>query len=125
MPQLTEKEQIKCRILVGKGHTPGEITEKLGDARAKRTPPVPPPDVTSVRHYLRGVTHRVGTKETRGRKRTFNVKKMRTLNKARKALLKKAIARLASKPRASRYQINESSNRMNRITHQISESSDQ
>ena len=73
MPQLTEKEQIKCRILVGKGHTPGEITEKLGDARAKRTPPVPPPDVTSVRRYLRGVTHRVGMKETRGRKRTFNV----------------------------------------------------
>ena len=63
---------------------------KLGVTRGKRVPPAPPPDVTSVRRYLRGATHKRGARKTRGRKRVFTPKKMRSLNKIRKQLLKKA-----------------------------------
>ena len=90
MPQLSKSEQDRCLVLQGKGHTPEEIRVKLGVTRGKRVPPAPPPDVTSVRRYLRGATHKRGAKETRGRKRAFTPKKMRSLNKIRKQLLKKA-----------------------------------
>ena len=90
MPQLSKSEQDRCLVLQGKGHAPEEIRVKLGVTRGKLVPPAPPPDVTSVRRYLRGATHKRGAKETRGRKRAFTPKKMRTLNKIRKQLLKKA-----------------------------------
>ena len=90
MPQLSKSEQTRCLVLQGKDGTPGQICKVLGVARGNREPPVPPPDVTSVRRFLRGATHKRGAKETRGRKREFGPTKVRQLEKMRKKLLKKA-----------------------------------
>ena len=65
-----------------------EIHRRLQHARA--TGGGDGPNLSTVRRALRGVTHRRGMVETRGRKRTLSPANIRALNSARKRLIAKA-----------------------------------
>ena len=45
--------------------------------------------LTAVRKFLKGKTHRLGVRETRGRKLIYSAANVRTMNKVRKSLVKK------------------------------------
>jgi hypothetical protein len=88
--QLSVSEREEARRLAGKRLTPLEIYKKLKAARAKSR--VAPPDITSVRRFLKGTTHRQDTKEKRGRPKVFTRRNVLKMEKTRKELIKKADA---------------------------------
>jgi hypothetical protein len=63
-PQLSAAEQTRRLVLYGKGKTPLEICGRLAAARRNRAPPAEPPDVTTVRRFLHGFTHKGATTAT-------------------------------------------------------------
>jgi hypothetical protein len=86
--QITPAEREVARRLAGNKIEPVAIHAKLNTKRAKQH--VPLLDLTSVRRFLRGLTHRVDKQETRGRKRVYSRKNVSKMNRERKALIKKA-----------------------------------
>ena len=87
-PQLSGPELDFVRALAGKGLTAMEVHHKL-KMRRKRSN-LDAPALTTVRRALRGVTHLVGRKETRGRKRKLGPLTIRRIDKVRKELIKQA-----------------------------------
>ena len=65
-----------------KGLQPVEIHAKLAQAREKKE--VEAPDLTVVRKFLKGQTHKRGAVETRGRHRLYTAANVRTMNSKRK-----------------------------------------
>jgi hypothetical protein len=86
--QLSQAEREEARRLAGARTTPLEIWKKLKAARSKRK--VAPPDLTSVRRFLKGKTHRQDIEENRGRTPTFTRRNVLKMDKVRKELITKA-----------------------------------
>ena len=86
--QLTPAERDEARRLAGQRLTPVEILKRISAKRAKRH--VAPPHVTTVRRFLKGITHNAGKAETRGRKAKYSRRAVLKMNKVRKSLIKKA-----------------------------------
>ena len=63
--QLSFVEWEQVRRSAGTRATAVEIWEKLKAARAKRS--LPPPDLTTIRRFLKGKTHRLEARENCGR----------------------------------------------------------
>lgn len=78
MGQLTPAEQQLARQLQAKKRTPPQILLVLAGRRRKAKKVGPRsrknfgPDVTTVRRFLRGKTHKPNAEERRGRPRIFN-----------------------------------------------------
>ena len=86
--QLSQAEREEARRLAGARTTPLEIWKKLKAARSKCK--VAPPDLTSVRRFLKGKTHRQDIEENRGRAPTFTRRNVLKMDKVRKELITKA-----------------------------------
>jgi hypothetical protein len=86
-PHLTTAEQDKLLEWNKKGFTPIQTHAKLEAARERKG--IEPHNLTSVRKFLKGKTHRRARIETRGRGRTYTLANVRAMNKARKDLVKK------------------------------------
>ena len=85
---LTADELDSVQAWRSQGISTLEIHRRLQHARA--TGGGDGPNLSTVRRALRGVTHRRGMVETRGRKRTLSPANIRALNTARKRLIAKA-----------------------------------
>ena len=86
-PHLTPAEQDIMLKAKAMGKTPSEIFDKLeAQRRRKATEMV---NITVVRRFLNGTTHKRGIAETRGRKRTYSRRNVLTMNAARRAMIKK------------------------------------
>ena len=81
-----EREQV--RRAAGARATAAEIWKKLKAARAKRG--LPPPDLTTIRRFLKGNTHRLDAHETRGRGPIYTRQNVLKMEKTRKELIAKA-----------------------------------
>ena len=88
MPQFTDKEMNHMQVLQQKKVAPQDIHSKIVRQRARKGSHGP--DVTSVRRFLKGLTHQRGKPETRGRKRAYSRKHVLKMERVRKVLLKKA-----------------------------------
>jgi hypothetical protein len=86
--QLSQAEREEARRLAGGRTTPLEIWKKLKAARSKCK--VAPPDLTSVRRFLKGKTHRQDIEENRGRTPTFTRRNVLKMDKVRKELIAKS-----------------------------------
>ena len=78
-PHLTKKELDLVRVLGGRDKTPAEIHARIVTSRGQKQ--LEPPEIGAVRRALKGMTFRVGLKETRGRKKTLSKANLRTINK--------------------------------------------
>ena len=87
-PHMTSQELDRCLALRGTGKTPVEVHAALSRTRAARG--AEGPDLTTVRRALRGVAHKRGLVETRGRRLKVTPAKLRALDSARKRLIQKA-----------------------------------
>ena len=87
-PHMTTQELDRCLALRGTGKTPVEVHAALSRTRAARG--AVGPDLTTVRRALRGVAHKRGLVETRGRRLKVTPAKLRALDSARKRLIQKA-----------------------------------
>lgn len=87
MPQLSAAEQDFVRSWAQK-KTPVEVHKLLVQRRRKAGQVAP--DLTNVRRFLKGETHKVGQEETRGAKRTYTRRAVLAMEKARLRLIKKA-----------------------------------
>ena len=86
-PHLSPSEQNVARQLNFQKKTTTDILKAINRSAAHRRQPL---SVDSVRRFLRGKTHRQGGEERRGRKRALGLRAVKALNKARKALAKRA-----------------------------------
>ena len=80
--QLSQVEREQARRLAGNRATPVQIWHQLKAARAKRR--LPPPDVTSIRRFLKGKTHRFDVEEKRGRVSIYTRSNVLKMEKTRK-----------------------------------------
>jgi hypothetical protein len=85
---LTIAEREEARRLLGQRLSPVEIYKKIAAARARQRQD--PPDLTTVRRFLKAKTHRADKPETRGRKAIFKRRSVLKMNAVRKSLVKKA-----------------------------------
>ena len=85
-PHLTAAELDFVQKKDQLGKTPVQIHALLTPRRSRRG--VATPDLTNLRKAIKGMTYRRGIKETRGRKQKFSNKWVKTLNTARKKLLR-------------------------------------
>lgn len=99
MPQLSAAEQKLIMNLNGKGKTPVEIHERLAARRVHlagksvkkgHLKKALGPDLTNVRFFIKGLTHRRGVVETRGAKRKLTRRKLQKVNTVRKKLYAQA-----------------------------------
>jgi hypothetical protein len=84
---MTAKELEFITKLKSKKMGTPQIHKRLAAQRARRGEELP--DITAIRRFLAGTTHKRGAKETRGRKRTYSPANVRTMNKVRKDLYMK------------------------------------
>ena len=100
-PHFTRTEMDMMKTLSAQGRTVAEIQTKLHAQRVRRAKAGSKanrkiktkglgPDLTSVRRFLKGVTHRHSPVETRGRKRKLSAGQLQKVEKVRKQLYKKA-----------------------------------
>ena len=82
-PHLSPVEQDAMLKAKGKNKTPQQIFDIVQETRAKRS--VEMVNITVVRRFLKGQTHKRGSKETRGRPRTYIRKNVITMNSLRSA----------------------------------------
>lgn len=87
-PQLCPAELGRLRVLSGTQHAPAEILEIINRERGKRG--IQPTGIDAIRRALRGTTHAPGKPERRGRKPLLGKRAVRSLNAARKKLIKDA-----------------------------------
>ena len=85
---LSPTERDEARRLAGQRMPVIDIWRKLTAARGGRRQA--PPDLTTIRRFLKAQTHRQDAPETRGRKHTLSRRTVMTLNKTRKTLIAKA-----------------------------------
>jgi hypothetical protein len=74
--------------MAANGSTVREIWEKLQKMRARKEERVP--TLNNVRRAIKGLTHKRGVKETRGRKKKMTAVNIRAVNKARLELQKQS-----------------------------------
>ena len=86
--QLSSVEREQVRRSAGTRATAAEIWKKLKAARAKRS--LPPPDLTTIRRFLKGKTHRLDARENRGRVPIYTRQNVLKMEKTRKELIAKA-----------------------------------
>ena len=87
-PHLSKKELDRCFRLSATGQTPTQICDLISRTRKSRDEAGP--DLTTVRRALKGVTHKRGQSEARGRKPKITAVKLRALNNARLRLVRAA-----------------------------------
>jgi hypothetical protein len=87
-PHLTNMELDRIKQLAGKGHSPDTIHEKLESSRRRRG--IAMVNITNLRKAVKGKTYRKGVKETRGRNKKLSKANLAAIQRARKALIKKA-----------------------------------
>ena len=85
---LSPEERDEARRLAAMRLTPIEVWENLKAQRAQRK--IEPPDLTTLRRFLKGKTYSAAGQETRGRKRKFSRRVVLNMDKKRKELLAKA-----------------------------------
>ena len=85
---LTPAERDEARRLASQQLTPTEVWKKWTAKRAQKR--AVPPNLTTVRRFLKGKTYSVAAAETRGRKRKLSRRVVLNMEKKRKELLKKA-----------------------------------
>ena len=86
-PHLTDAEKTRILELAAEHFTPDQICAKIGKRRGKK---LDPPDVGTIRRYLRGKTHRPG-EETRGRSPVLSRGNVVHMDKVRKSTIKKVM----------------------------------
>ena len=87
-PHLTEDELDFAQAKASAGKTPVEVHALLAKKRARKG--VDAPNLTNVRKALKGKTYKRGRQERRGRKLKLSPKVVKSMNKIRKELTKKA-----------------------------------
>lgn len=86
-PQLTAAEQDFIMKEQGKGQTPVDIHAAIAQRRQAKGDSAP--DVTSVRRFLKGMTHKRGRSENRGRKKKVSRRNVLSMNATRRKIIKK------------------------------------
>jgi hypothetical protein len=87
-PHLTKKEVEYLFDKQRKGDSPGQMHARLVEKRGKLG--IKAPELGVVHRSLQGKTHRRAIVETRGRKRSLSRSNLKSMNKVRKTLIKKA-----------------------------------
>ena len=82
-PHLTLAEQDSVRELFAKGKSSSDINSSISKSRAKRGIAIV--NITAVRRYMSGRSHKRGPVETRGRKRTFSRRNVLAMDIVRRA----------------------------------------
>ena len=85
---LSELELGKMLEWAGEGKSPRQIHARSAGSRSAGGRA--PPNITTIRRALRGITHKRGLKETRGRRPKLTNAQLRRLNGARKQLIRDA-----------------------------------
>ena len=85
MAPLTTSEMDRIHKLKAESLTPMQIHEQLVKDRRRRKP-----DLTTVRRFVKGKTHKRATTETRGRKKKLSVANVKAMDRARDKLLTQA-----------------------------------
>ena len=86
--QLTAAEQQKIHTVLGEKGTPTEALARINnDRRLKKIRPVVP---STVHRFCKGMTHKIGKSEARGRKRILSRTDILKLDRARRRLIKKS-----------------------------------
>lgn len=86
-PHLSSREQDLLIKLRGQGVSPQDAHSKL--AAIRRRQGIAETKLAVIHRFFRGATHRRGSVETRGRPRKLTNRNVRTMNRVRKALIKK------------------------------------
>ena len=86
-PHLTPKEQGMAIAAAGQARSTKQIFDIIRKKREKDN--IEMVHITNVRLFLRGVTHKRGAKETRGRKCIYSRRKVLSMNAARGKFIKK------------------------------------
>ena len=87
--QLTQAERVTIdRLILQDKSTPTEALDHINAARRRRKEPEV--GKGSVHRYVKGLTHKLGAVEKRGRKRSLSPRDVRALDQARRRLIKKA-----------------------------------
>ena len=107
-PHLTLVEQSRAVQASAKNETPNAVFDMLQNARRRQG--VAMVNITVVRRFLKGTTHKRGKEETRGRKRIYSRRNVLSMNAARRKYIKgtkgtkqatwKLVIRKARGPRA-------------------------
>ena len=82
MAPLTTSEMDRIHKLKAEPLTPMQIHEQLVKDRRRRKP-----DLTTVRRFVKGKTHKRATTETRGRKKKLSVANAKAMDRARDKLI--------------------------------------
>jgi len=85
-PHLTLVEQSRALQASAKGQTPMAVFDTLEKARQRKG--VAMVNLTVVRRFLKGSTHKPGKKEARGRKRIYSRRNVLSMNAARRKYIK-------------------------------------
>ena len=85
-PHLTLVEQSRALQASAKGQTPMAVFDTLEKARQREG--VAMVNLTVVRRFLKGSTHKPGKKEARGRKRIYSRRNVLPMNAARRKYIK-------------------------------------
>ena len=87
-PHMTPKEQGMAIAAAGQARSTNQIFDVIRKKREKDNSEMV--DITNVRRFLRGATHKCGAKETRGRKRIYSRRNVLSMNAARRKFIKKS-----------------------------------
>ena len=85
---LTPAEREEVRRLAGQRASAVDIHKTISAKRARRR--MDPPDLTTVRRFLKGNTHRQDKNETRGRKPALSRRNVLKMDKVRKSLIQQS-----------------------------------
>ena len=84
-PHLSAAEQDRALQAMARNSTPLQIYDMLERTRVRRG--IQMVNLTVVRRFLKGATHKRGRKETRGRKRVYSRRNVLTMNAARRKFI--------------------------------------
>ena len=85
---MTPKEQGMAIAAAGQVRSANQIFDIIRKMREKDN--IEMVDLTNVRRFLRGATHKRGAKETRGRKCIYSRRNVLSMNAARRKFIKKS-----------------------------------
>ena len=85
-PHLTHTEQDHVRELFAAGKSSTDIYNSISKGRTKQG--VAMVNITAIRRYIRGHSHKRGSVETRGRKRAFSRRSVLAMDAARRKFIK-------------------------------------
>ena len=86
VPHLTHAEQDRVRELFAVGKSSADIYNSISNCRTKQG--VAMVNITAIRRYMRGRSHKRGPVETRGRKRAFSRRNVLAMDAARRKFIK-------------------------------------